>query len=48
MNSQMSTHQARARAIAARDGQAARRLQQVALMSLALLSLVAYALSKAG
>jgi hypothetical protein len=35
-------------AIAVRDAVASRRLQQVTLMSFALLSLVAFALSKAG
>jgi hypothetical protein len=48
MDFQTFTSTARAQVIAARDAQAARRLQQVALMSLALLSLVAFALGKAG
>jgi hypothetical protein len=48
MDSQMFISTARAQVIAARDAHAARRLQQVALMSLALLSLVAFALGKAG
>jgi len=48
MNSSFNSRPAYTRAIALRGAVAARRLQQVALMSFALLSLVAFALSKAG
>ncbi len=48
MKSSCHSRPANTRAIAVRDAVAARRLQQVALMSFALLSLVAFALSKAG
>ncbi len=48
MKSSFRPRHANTRSIALRDAVAARRLQQAALMSFALLSLVAFALSKAG
>ena len=48
MSRPVSRQPAATSVIAARDDAAARRLQQVAWMSLALLSLIAFALSKAG